>query len=253
MKKRQTIRKATGKLGVLIPGLNGAVSTTFLTGVFAARRGLGEPFGSLTQMGTIRLGKRTEHRSPLIRDFVSLTPLKDLVFGGWDIRNENCFDSATAAGVLQAHHLAPLKKDLAAVRPMTAVFDQYYVKRLEGKHVKKAKDKVRADGDDQKGHPGLQVEKQGGPVRHGLVREHGDLHRPRRRPLDREEIRRGDEEEPQGHLPEHALRVRRGDGGGPVRQRRPEPVGRRPGDRRTREASRASPSRGRTSRPARRW
>ncbi len=141
MKKRQTINKATGKLGILIPGLNGAVSTTFLTGVFAARRGLGEPIGSLTQMGTIRLGKRTEHRSPLIRDFVPLSPLKDLVFGGWDIRNENCFDSATAAGVLQADHLAPLKNDLASVRPMKAVFDQFYVKRLKGTHVKKAKTK----------------------------------------------------------------------------------------------------------------
>ena len=141
MKKRQDIKKPSGKLGVLIPGLNGAVSTTLLTGVFAARRGLGEPFGSLTQMGTIRLGKRTERRSPLIRDFVPLAPLGDLVFGGWDIRDEHCYDSALTAGVLHADHLAPLKKDLAALRPMKAVFDQYYVKRLDGKHVKKAKTK----------------------------------------------------------------------------------------------------------------
>ncbi|HLF14988.1 MAG TPA: inositol-3-phosphate synthase [Bacteroidota bacterium] len=141
MKKRQDIKKPAGKLGVLIPGLNGAVSTTLLTGVFAARRGLGEPFGSLTQMGTIRLGKRTERRSPLIRDFVPLAPLGDLVFGGWDIRDEHCYDSALTAGVLHADHLAPLKKDLAALRPMKAVFDQYYVKRLDGKHVKKAKTK----------------------------------------------------------------------------------------------------------------
>ncbi|HLB00154.1 MAG TPA: inositol-3-phosphate synthase, partial [Bacteroidota bacterium] len=99
------IAKPAGTLGILIPGLNGAVSTTFLAGVMAARRGLGKPIGSLTQMGTIRLGKRTEHRSPLIRDFVPLAPLKNLVFGGWDIRKETCFQSATKAGVLQAEHL----------------------------------------------------------------------------------------------------------------------------------------------------
>ena len=145
------IAKPAGTLGILIPGLNGAVSTTFLAGVMAARRGLGKPIGSLTQMGTIRLGKRTEHRSPLIRDFVPLAPLKNLVFGGWDIRKETCFQSATKAGVLQAEHLAPLKKDLDAIEPMKAVFEQYYVKRLTGKHVKKAKTKydlmeaIRAD------------------------------------------------------------------------------------------------------------
>jgi myo-inositol-1-phosphate synthase len=141
MKHQKKIDKPSGRLGILIPGLNGAVSTTFLTGVFASRRGLGQPFGSLTQMGTIRLGKRTERRSPLIRDFVPLVPLKDLVFGGWDIRDENCHDSAMSAGVLHPDHLAPIRKDLAGVRPMKAVFDQYYVKRLEGTHVKKAKTK----------------------------------------------------------------------------------------------------------------
>jgi len=140
-KQMKKIGSAAGRLGVLIPGISGAVATTFLTGVFAARRGLGEPFGSLTQMGTIRLGKRTERRSPLIRDFVPLAPLKQLVFGGWDIRDENCYESARTAGVLHADHLAPLKKDLAAVKPMKAAFDQYYVKRLAGKHVKKAKTK----------------------------------------------------------------------------------------------------------------
>ncbi len=141
MKKPAAIRKPAGKLGILIPGLSGAVSTTFLTGVIAARRGLGEPFGSLTQMGTIRLGRRTEGRSPLIRDFVPLAPLKDLVFGGWDIADEHCHDSALRAGVLHPDLLAPMKKDLAAIRPMKAVFDTYYVKRLKGTHVKKAKTK----------------------------------------------------------------------------------------------------------------
>src|SRR6266852_9278697 len=90
----QTIRKPKGKLGVLIVGLNGAVSTTFLAGVMAVRQGIARPIGSLTQMGAIRLGKRTEHRSPLIRKFIDLAKLDDLVFGGWDIRDENCYESA---------------------------------------------------------------------------------------------------------------------------------------------------------------
>jgi len=153
MKKKMKSRivKHTGKLGILIPGLNGAVSTTFLTGVLAARKGLGTPIGSLTQMGTIRLGKRTDRRSPLVRDFVPLAPLKDLVFGGWDIRKESCFQSAMKAGVVAPEHITPLKKDLDGITPMKAAFDQYYVKRLSGRHVKKAKTKfdlmeaIRAD------------------------------------------------------------------------------------------------------------
>jgi len=150
-KSKIKIAKPAGKLGILIPGLNGAVSTTFLTGVMAARRGLGKPIGSLTQMGTIRLGKRTEKRSPLIGKFVPLASLKDLVFGGWDIRKETCYHSAMKAGVIREEDLAPLKKDLDSIVPMKAVFDQYYVKRLTGKHVKKAKTKydlmeeIRAD------------------------------------------------------------------------------------------------------------
>ncbi|HEY6192985.1 MAG TPA: inositol-3-phosphate synthase [Bacteroidota bacterium] len=137
----QPIRKPKGKLGVLIVGLNGAVSTTFLAGVMAARKGIAKPIGSLTQMGTIRLGKRTEHRSPLIRKFIELAKLEDLVFGGWDIRDENCYQSAVHAGVLQREHLDLVKKELESVRPMRGVFDQYYVKRLKGSHVKKAKTK----------------------------------------------------------------------------------------------------------------
>src|SRR5437867_6099975 len=101
VKTSMTIQKPKGKLGVLIVGLNGAVSTTFLAGVMAARKGVAKPIGSLTQMGTIRLGKRTEHRSPLIRKFIELAKLDDLVFGGWDIRDEDCYQSAVHAGVLQ--------------------------------------------------------------------------------------------------------------------------------------------------------
>jgi myo-inositol-1-phosphate synthase len=135
------IHPAKGKLGVLIVGLNGAVSTTFLSGVISARKKLALPIGSLTQMGTIRLGKRTEARSPLIKDFISLAKLEDLVFGGWDIRDDNCYDSARECGVLEPRHLDPIKKELQALRPMKAVFDQHYVKRLSGTHVKKAKTK----------------------------------------------------------------------------------------------------------------
>lgn len=135
------IQKPKGKLGVLVVGLNGAVSTTFLTGVMAVRKDLAQPIGSLTQMGTIRLGKRTDNRSPLIKKFIPLADLDDLVFGGWDIRNENCYDSAMYAGVLTKDHLDALKKELQTLRPMKAVFDQFYVKRLKGTHVKKGKNK----------------------------------------------------------------------------------------------------------------
>jgi myo-inositol-1-phosphate synthase len=152
MKKQSVkIQPAKGKLGVLVVGMNGAVATTFLAGTMAIRKGLAEPIGSLTQMGTIRLGKRTEGKSPLIRDFIGLADMKDLVFGGWDIRNENCYQSAIQAGVLGREHLDLVKKELAALKPMKAVFDQFYVKKLDGKHVKKAKTKydlaeqIRAD------------------------------------------------------------------------------------------------------------
>ena len=133
------IAPATGKRAVLTPGL-GAVSTTFIAGVCAARRGLGRPIGSLTQMGTIRLGKRTENRSPLIRDFVPLANLEDLVFGGWDIFPDNAYESACHAGVLDRQLLDQLRTDLEAVKPMTAVFDRRFVKKLDGPHVKHGHD-----------------------------------------------------------------------------------------------------------------
>ena len=131
------IAPAEGKLGILTPGL-GAVTTTFLAGVFAARRGIGKPFGSLTQMGTIRLGKRTEERTPRIDEFVPLAGLDDLVFGAWDIFPDNAYDAACRAGVLQRELLDQLREDLSAVEPMTAVFDPRYVKNIEGPHVKTA-------------------------------------------------------------------------------------------------------------------
>jgi len=130
------IKPADGKLGVLLPGL-GAVSTTVIAGVLAARKGQTKPFGSLTQMGTIRLGKRTENRSPRIQDFVPLAPLESLVFGGWDIFPDNTYQAAVKSGVLKTSDLDPIKDELEQIRPMSAVFDQFYVKRLEGSNVKK--------------------------------------------------------------------------------------------------------------------
>lgn len=134
------IEEPRGKLGVLIPGL-GAVATTFIAGVEAVRRGLGQPIGSLTQMGTIRLGKRSDKRVPAIREFVPLASLDDLVFGGWDIRDEDCYHSAVHGSVLDPQLLEKVRPFLESIRPMPAVFDQYYVKRLEGSHTKHGKNK----------------------------------------------------------------------------------------------------------------
>ncbi|MBZ5724119.1 MAG: inositol-3-phosphate synthase [Acidobacteriia bacterium] len=129
------IAPAEGKLGVLIPGM-GAVTTTFIAGLEAIRRGIGKPIGSLTQLGTIRLGKRTEGRSPAIRNFVPLAKPEDLVVAGWDIFEDNAYQAAVKAGVLEMPLLEQLKEPLAAIRPMKAVFDQDYVKRLHGPNVK---------------------------------------------------------------------------------------------------------------------
>src|SRR5215510_13024299 len=135
-----SIAPANGRLGVLLVGL-GAVSTTTIAGVFAIRKCLAKPIGSLTQMGTIRLGKRTEARSPLIKDFVPLVDLNDIVFGGWDIFEDNCYEAARHAGVLEDKLLDQVKDELAAIKPMSAVFDRQYVKRLDGPNVKKGKNK----------------------------------------------------------------------------------------------------------------
>jgi myo-inositol-1-phosphate synthase len=135
------IKPATGKLGILTPGM-GAVSTTFMAGVEAIRRGLNKPIGSLTQSGTIRLGKRTDNRSPLIQEFVPLTKIDDIVFGGWDLFPDNAYQAAVKAGVLSKEHLEVFKGFLADIRPMTAVFEQEYVKKLHGTHVKTGKSKA---------------------------------------------------------------------------------------------------------------
>ena len=122
MKRKEQIQKAEGKLGVLIPGIGGAVSTTFLAGVEAVRRGLALPIGSLTQMGTIRLGKRFEYRIPRIEDFVPLARLDDLVFGGWDVFPDNGYEAALKAAVLKREDLDPVRSFLEALQPWPAVF-----------------------------------------------------------------------------------------------------------------------------------
>jgi myo-inositol-1-phosphate synthase len=134
------IAPARGKLGVLLVGL-GAVSTTTIAGTLAIRKGIAPPIGSLTQMGTIRLGKRTEGRSPKIKDVVPLPELSDVVFGGWDIFEDDCYSAACTAGVLEPAILSQVKDELAAIKPMAAVFDRKYVKRLDGPHVKQGKNK----------------------------------------------------------------------------------------------------------------
>ena len=129
------IAPAEGKLGVLIPGM-GAVTTTFIAGLEAIKRGMGKPIGSLTQLGTVRLGKRTEGRSPAIRDFVPLAKVEDLEIATWDIFEDNAYEAAVKAGVLEMPLLQSLKEPLEAIEPMQAVFDQKFVKRLNGPNIK---------------------------------------------------------------------------------------------------------------------
>ncbi|MBI4719750.1 MAG: inositol-3-phosphate synthase [Chitinivibrionia bacterium] len=136
MPEKAHVQEPAGKLGILLPGM-GAVATTFVAGVEAARRGLGMPIGSLTQMGTIRLGKRSDKRSPMIKDFITLAKLEDIEFAGWDIFEDDCYEAACKAGVLERAHLDPMKDMLKSIKPMPAVFDKRYVKKLSGPNVKK--------------------------------------------------------------------------------------------------------------------
>ena len=132
------IEKASGRLGVLMPGL-GAVSTTFIAGTLAIRKGLSRPIGSLTQMGSLRLGKRTEKREVDIKDFVPLANLDDLVFGGWDKFEDNCYEAAVKAGVIDVTLLDQVKPELSSIKPMKAVFEKKFVKKLDGTYIKSAK------------------------------------------------------------------------------------------------------------------
>ncbi len=135
------IRKPEGRLGILTPGM-GAVASTLMAGVIAVNKGISQPFGSVTQLGRIRLGKRTENRNPFIKDFVPLAKLKDVVFGGWDIFEDNMYESASNAKVLDKDLLEQIRPELEAIKPMKAVFDRNYVRNLDGHHVKKAANKM---------------------------------------------------------------------------------------------------------------
>ncbi len=141
MKRPIRIPAAEGKLAVLLPGL-GAVATTMIAGVSLVKRGLGKPIGSLTQLGTIRLGKRTEHRSPRISDFAPIAKLDQIEFGGWDLFPEDAYEAAKHAGVLSDKDLEAAKSDLQLVKPMPAVFYPEYVRRLHGTHLKKGNSKA---------------------------------------------------------------------------------------------------------------
>ena len=141
MGEKLSVESAGGKLGVLIPGL-GAVATTFMAGVFAIRKGLAKPIGSLTQMATIRLGKRIERRTPLIKDVVPLAKLEDLVFGGWDIFDVDCYEAALKAAVLKVDLLDEIKEELRKVECMPAVFDGHYVRNLSGPNIKTGRNKM---------------------------------------------------------------------------------------------------------------
>ena len=138
---RKEIAPAKGKLGIMIPGM-GAVATTFVAGVEAVRKGIASPVGSMTQMGTIRLGKRTDGRSPKVKDFVPLAGLSDLVFTGWDIFEDDMYAAAGTAGVLERSLLEQVKPFLSSITPRKAVFDKNYVKKLDGPNVKKGKNKM---------------------------------------------------------------------------------------------------------------
>jgi myo-inositol-1-phosphate synthase len=141
VEKGVDIAPASGKLGILLVGL-GAVSTTFVAGVEAIRKGTAKPIGSLTQMGTIRLGKRTDNRSPKIKDFVPLADLDDIVFGAWDIFADSAYEAALHAGVLEKSLVEDLREQLESLKPMSAVFEQNYVKRLNGTNIKQGKSKM---------------------------------------------------------------------------------------------------------------
>jgi myo-inositol-1-phosphate synthase len=143
MRRPEVIAPHEGKLAVLMPGL-GAVATTFIAGTMLVRRGLAQPVGSLTQLDTLRLGKRTEGREPAVKEVVDLAPLEDLEFGGWDLFPEDALESAREAAVLEPHHLDAVAEELRAIKPMTAVFEPQYVKRLHGTHLKTYANKLEA-------------------------------------------------------------------------------------------------------------
>tara|TARA_B110000014_G_scaffold264082_1_gene263257 strand:+ start:303 stop:1607 length:1305 start_codon:yes stop_codon:yes gene_type:complete len=141
LSKKDGITKAQGKLGFLTPGM-GAVATTTYAGILSIKKGISPPIGSLTQMGHIRIGDRSDNEQPLIKDFVPLANLDDIVFGGWDPIDDNAYEAAMRAGVLEPHHLQPIREELENIKPMSAVFEQSWVKNLEGSNVKDGVNKL---------------------------------------------------------------------------------------------------------------
>jgi len=141
MSKKVKVEKPKGKLGILMPGM-GAVATTTIAGVIAVNKGIAKPIGSLTQIGRMRVGKRTENKQPLISEVIELQNLKNVVFGGWDVFDDNVYEAAMHAKVLEESLLKKLRPQLEKIKPMKAVFDREYVKRLDGKHIKKGKTKM---------------------------------------------------------------------------------------------------------------
>ena len=244
------IRPATGKLGILLPGM-GAVATTFMAGVEAIRRGISKPIGSLTQMGTIRLGKRTDNRSPAIKDFVPLAKLDDLVFGGWDLFPDNAYEAAVKAGVLSKEHLDSVKEFLTGIKPMTAVFEQAYVKKLTATHAKKGKSKL--DLAEQVIDDIKAFKKQNNCDRlvDGLVWLDRGLSQAGPGPRDAGRLREGAGRERPRDRAVADLRVRGAEAGRPLRQRRAQPDRRHAGADGAGARRTTCRSAARTSRPAR--
>ena len=172
------IAPSKGKLGIMIPGM-GAVATTFVAGVEAVRKGISKPIGSLTQMGTIRLGKRTEGRFPKINEFVPLAGLDDLVFTGWDIFEDNMYAAAGKAGVLDRSLLEQVKPFLSSIKPRKAVFDKNYVKKLDGPNVKKGKNKMELAEQVREDIRDFKKTSRADRAGHDLVRIDGNVYRSR--------------------------------------------------------------------------
>jgi len=139
MKKKFKVSKPKGKLGVLIPGISGAVSTTFIAGILAKKKGVGELFGSLSQMGSIRIGKRTENKTPLIKDLLPLAEIEDIEFFGWDVYDDNCYNACLKSGVLTKDQIELIKDELEEIQPQKAVFDKKFAANLKGKNIKREK------------------------------------------------------------------------------------------------------------------
>ena len=249
-RRGHAIEPAKGKLGVMIPGM-GAVATTFVAGVEAVRKGIAHPIGSLTQMGTIRLGKRTDGRSPKIKDFVPLAGLDDLVFTGWDIFEDNMYAAARNAGVLERDLLDKVKGRLSAITPMKAVFDHNYVKKIDGPNVKKGKNKLDLAEQLRQDIRDFKKSSRASRLITIWCASTESFIQAERHPPKREVARKGDERERRKHSALDDLRLRLAHGRRALRQRRAQPDRRHTCDATNSRMNANFPSAARTSRPAR--